>query len=70
MTCPFCGKEMEEGYLQSARPIVWAEDEKAFFPSVAFGKKDVSVTGMLDTVQKSYLCRTCNKIVTDLSDCN
>ena len=68
MQCPFCHAEMESGYLQSARMIIWSPEKKAFFPSFGFGKKDVSVTGLLTTDQKSWFCRACNKIVTDLNE--
>lgn len=28
MKCPFCGNEMQSGYLQSGRPFVWSEGKK------------------------------------------
>ena len=33
--CPYCGNEMQSGFLQSGKPIMWAEDEKSlsFLPS-------------------------------------
>ena len=27
--CPYCGKELFSGYLQSARQIIWSQEEKS-----------------------------------------
>ena len=27
--CPYCGRELLSGYLQSARQIIWSQDEKS-----------------------------------------
>lgn len=66
MKCPYCGHEVEEGYVQSARTIVWSVKKKAVFPSNGFSRADVPVTGMFDAAQRAYLCRSCKKIVIDL----
>ena len=27
--CPYCGRELFSGYLQSARQIIWSQEEKS-----------------------------------------
>ena len=27
--CPYCGRELLSGYLQSARQIIWSQEEKS-----------------------------------------
>lgn len=31
MDCPYCGQEMEDGYLQGIRPFIWSRELKTIF---------------------------------------
>ncbi len=58
MQCPYCGNEMEKGYLQSRDGIGWGKKEllvKAF--SELFSEKP------LGTAVETYNCRRCKKLV-------
>ena len=39
MQCPFCHAEMESGYLQSARMIIWSPEKKSILPKLWFWEK-------------------------------
>lgn len=60
MQCPYCGNEMEIGYLQSRDGIGWGKKElllKAF--SELFAEKP------LGKVVETYRCRQCKKMIID-----
>lgn len=52
MNCPYCGKEMELGAIQSKKQLCW-------YPG------DFHITG---SAVRAYLCRGCEKIVIDCAD--
>ena len=68
MKCPYCNLEMEQGYVQSQRPIVWSTRKKriAIIPD---SPTDIGVTGegWGGCYAESFYCRTCNKLITDPS---
>lgn len=59
--CPYCGNEMQSGFLQSGKPIMWAEDEKSlsFLPS---GDSEYQVSrGLLEgCFAETYFCKNCD----------
>ncbi|MGI6766423.1 MAG: PF20097 family protein [Lentihominibacter sp.] len=68
MNCPYCGKEMEEGYLQAARGIFFGKKKHkiSFLP----GQEDVKVaqdTGM-GAFARSYYCGDCEIIITSMGE--
>ncbi|MDN6731872.1 MAG: PF20097 family protein [Atopostipes suicloacalis] len=66
MKCPYCGEEMAEGFVQSARNIFWSTQKKkvVFAPSKA---EDISIAnGFNGASKESYFCRKCKKVIIDI----
>ncbi len=61
--CPYCGEELEEGYVQSARPIFYDKEERFFwfFPR----KKSIKLAGSLfeAAVTKACVCKKCKVVI-------
>lgn len=59
--CPYCGNEMHSGFLQSARPIIWAADEKSL-TFRASGDNEYQVShGFWDgCFAETYFCKNCD----------
>ena len=66
MLCPFCQSEMTEGYLQSARQVIFTEKRKKAF--ISSRKNDVPVTGFWDPTCRAYHCEKCKKVICDYAD--
>ncbi|MBE6887668.1 MAG: hypothetical protein E7484_04510 [Ruminococcaceae bacterium] len=66
MKCPWCRKEMTEGYINSARQVVFSKNANEDF--FYFGnKEDVKLTqhNWTRPSAKSYHCENCKKVVVD-----
>jgi len=64
MTCPYCGKEMEQGYINTpARrgPILWSDEQSPFRLFVT--KEEITLSGFFEDDPPAWLCRDCRKIV-------
>ena len=58
MNCPYCGKEMEFGYLHSGRePVIWSPKEFKLF--AVSGKKDELLVRYGDISSEAYICKNC-----------
>ena len=70
MNCPYCGKEMEKGVIQSPHEISW-QKKKSFIGRAMFHENSI-VLSELSMLKGSaviaYLCRDCQKIVIDYSE--
>ena len=66
MVCPYCGKEMETGFIQCRDGVTWTP-KKQFRPSLSFlGKGAVSLeNGAADNSSAvyAYNCPECKKVV-------
>ena len=68
MTCPYCGKEMERGYIKSPQQIFWSKDSE-------LGPQDESSIKLSGkfwhgffngfSVESCY-CPDCKKIITSV----
>lgn len=64
MKCPYCAKEMEVGYLQSARPIFWAKKKKKLiFKPTAEDEFEVSEGFLNGCFAEAYVCPACGKVI-------
>lgn len=65
--CPYCGRPMRRGYVQSPRQIYFNEGRKRFFASGDLRSKNISDLGALKapSVPAAY-CERCKKIILDL----
>ena len=71
MNCPYCGNEMESGYVQSRDGIIYTAKEKTSpFPSWFIGKNDIRLTHGLTapTTCCAQRCSTCRKVIIEYSE--
>lgn len=69
--CPWCGQEMETGYLVGGRdPVRWVKERPRAFHLTAF--EDALVVndegGWLTSYKTAWLCRQCRKMVLDVPE--
>ena len=73
MKCPFCGKEMESGFVasRSGAMLVWRIKRKririSHYPSRKKGEFALGYNPFKESAAQGTLCRSCNKIVLDLN---
>ena len=69
MHCPVCGKEMTEGFLQSARAVYFSDEKLEHF-FIRPNEKIALLTteNLTDTHGTAWCCRDCKKVVVDYSD--
>ena len=70
MNCPYCGKEMDKGVIQSPHEISWKK-KKSFIGRAMFHEGSVvlsELSFMSGSAAIAYLCRDCKKIVIDYSE--
>lgn len=72
--CPWCGKEMEAGYIMGNRGIWWAPGRpdawaKWAGAGEAFGAVQVDTEGgLMASYRTAWVCRDCGKMVLELPD--
>ena len=68
MKCPWCNKEMTEGYINSARQVVFSKDANEDFFYIA-SKENITLTqhNWTRPSSKAYHCENCKKVVVDYS---
>ena len=70
--CPWCGKEMEAGYIMGNRGIWWAPgrpDAWAKWVSVAAAEGAIQLDtegGLMDSRRTAWVCRDCGKMALNL----
>ena len=71
MLCPYCGKEMEKGFIQGRDGVWWSEKKRPVSALHIFGGNMVELAKSLPGVTgdrraaDAYLCRDCRKVVVD-----
>ena len=64
MNCPYCGKPMEQGVLDSRGPVRWSESATGM--SLPTRRDDVVLGKALGILRaKAWLCRNCRKVIVD-----
>ena len=67
MECPYCGKEMETGSIQSPRELFWHPGEKSVtFARAKFYRGSVVLSKLnfwKGSKVTAYFCRDCGKII-------
>lgn len=71
--CPWCGKDMEQGYLVGGRGIVLWYPGRLTTKAAWFGRRDVQGLDVLDergeiAHKTVWLCRECKKMTFDAPD--
>ena len=69
MNCPYCGKEMEKGYVEQQRvlnPLVWysAKQEGDFLWSK---RKEIKLTSAAEPLTAWY-CGECEKLIAEVAE--
>ncbi len=68
MKCPYCGEEMQHGYLKSVKPFSWSpEKEIHLFNIPRKGEFDVSNNGWDSCYTEADFCPKCEKIILDVA---
>lgn len=64
MVCPYCENVMENGFIQSPRPIFWSSKEKIVFVSSNKSRGDIPITTLNKlTSKEAFYCKICNKVI-------
>ena len=70
MDCPYCGKELEAGYIRSSDNMVWSREKELGL----IGKEDIRLVknlwkGMLEgNFVEAHCCRACKKLIVPLDE--
>ena len=67
MKCPYCGKELEQGVLQSAQEINW-QKKKVVFNRAHLHEGGVCLAPYSfwkGSIVEAWLCRDCGKVIMD-----
>ena len=70
MKCPYCGKEMELGYIQCRDGVHWTSKKVMVAALSQLGKDSISLengTGNKSTVF-AYKCGDCKKVIIDYTE--
>ena len=72
MNCPYCGKEMEKGYIHSRDCVVW-RTKKSVLPALGILAADAVDLGTSDAAGHFvvvYRCAGCRKFLIDTENGN
>ena len=62
MKCPYCDREMEKGFIQGARGVLFSPDEKMLFYTIS--KKDIKITGSIfELASPAHYCYNCDCLI-------
>lgn len=66
MLCPWCGREMEEGFLQSSRKVIFSEEVKDTLV-LALREGDVTLTKHFWSTPRAPArhCARCKRVVVE-----
>lgn len=70
--CPWCGKDMEQGYMMGGKGIFWYSGilttKAAWIGTLGEERLRVDDEGLLATHKITWLCRDCKKMVLDMPE--
>ena len=70
MNCPYCGKEMQLGYIQSRDGVTWSDKEYAIKALATLHPGSISLANGVEdknTAVYAYRCADCKKVIIDYS---
>ena len=74
MKCPYCGNEMEQGFIQSPQEISWKKgDKRPLLGRAQFHEGSVILSGlsfMKGSAVTAFFFFFCKKVIIDYSDEN
>ena len=63
MVCPYCGKEMEQGYISCRDGVYWCEKKHIIPPLLGLGKDRKIDLNTQENHVKAFICEHCRKVV-------
>ena len=67
MNCPYCGKPMQSGYIQSGQRIMWSPEKKEGFHLVDRETDFIISKGFWNGCHaESWYCADCKKLITEV----
>ena len=72
MICPYCGNEMELGFIQSRDALMWSDTERLvaalpFTRGELINLADRPGSGFSGNSVSAYCCKQCKKIIIDFN---
>lgn len=68
MKCPFCGGEMEQGFLQGEHKVAWVKKKHLISILPKEGEVVLENNAFKDFALTAFICKSCKKIIVDYSD--
>lgn len=68
MKCPYCGEEMEQGFLQGRNRIAWVKKKHLISTLPKEGEVLLENNTFKDFTLTAFICKSCKKIIVDYSD--
>lgn len=68
MKCPYCDKEMEQGFLQGMKRVAWVKKQHKVSLLPKEGEILLENNTFKDFIFSAQICKGCKKIVVDYSD--
>lgn len=65
--CPFCGNELEDGYVMAPYHIVWTKVKRSFMPPAGIyrkGERVIAPFSLFLAHQEALACESCGSIIT------
>ncbi len=70
MNCPYCGKEMEAGWLQATSKIIWDTELQTGIEYLSDRGFYLARTWIKPSTIRSYYCEDCEVVITRKKDRN
>lgn len=71
MNCPKCGKEMEKGWINSAREVIYTQvPKRMMITATQIGDISLTTHNMTGARCEAYVCRDCHWVVVPYEDEN
>lgn len=70
MNCPYCGKEMDLGFIQCRDGVIWTPKKQPVAALSALGRGAVSLANGAAEHSRAvyaYRCQACRKVIVDYS---
>lgn len=68
MKCPFCGREMTEGFVQSSRWVYFTKQRHKFFFRPKEDDVVLSTHNWTAPTAKAWHCSNCMKVIVDYEE--
>lgn len=68
MICPYCGAEMEQGYLQGVNRVAWVKSPRKISLLPKAGEIMLENNSFKSFLLRAAICKACKKIVVDYAD--